>query len=97
MAKIIPTILLNDLQIATLDELKAYADPDGMIRGEAVAYYKQNVIGALLRHGAIKVFREKHFKLCNVTIERRLPHVKRTPKVAQVASDNSDAQPAMAA
>jgi hypothetical protein len=57
------TILLNGLQMATFQELKNQATPDGVISRDVAAGYKLNVINSLVRHGAIKEFRKFHYKL----------------------------------
>ncbi len=88
MAKLIPTVLLNDLQLATLKELNKNA-VDGVMLGTFAASFKQNVIGALVRQGAIAPYRGKHYRATNAVIARRPDHVARTPKTV-VANDVTD-------
>ena len=82
MAKQIQTIVLNELQIGTLDALRTMSQPaiDGFVHADVAANFKGNVINALIRHGALRTFRGRHFKIVNAIVLLR-PEVKhRTPK-----------------
>ena len=81
MAKQIPTIQLNDLQMGTLHAL-VKQEVNGVISGDHVAIYKTNVINALVRHGALRVYRVKNFKIIKANFALRAPIKPRTPKAA---------------
>jgi hypothetical protein len=53
MAKVSPTILLNALQLATLDELRSKA-VKGVVKNNIIIAYKMNVINALVRRGVLR-------------------------------------------
>ncbi len=62
------TILLNDVQFATYQELQTKAI-DGVIHRDVIATYKANVIRGIAKHGAMKTFGKanaaglQHYKL----------------------------------
>jgi hypothetical protein len=90
MAKIIPTVLLNELQLGTYNELVSKADEHGVVRDEVVASYKQNVINALIRRDVIRLFRGKHYRITATPVDLKPDHVKRAPKVVAENSSSSD-------
>jgi hypothetical protein len=57
------TILLNDVQMATFQEIRTKADDNGVIHADIIAEYKSNVIRGIAKHGAMKLFRGKHYKI----------------------------------
>lgn len=80
MVKLASPVLLNEVQLATYNELKRKA-VDSVIQGNIVAEYKQNVISALVSRGVIKLFRGKHYKVTGMIVALKPPTVHRQPKV----------------
>ena len=85
MAKAPATVLLNEVQMATLQELEALAS-DGVVFGNIMVSYKQNVVKALLDRGVFKPFRGKHFKRTNVPVAPKPPVVSRKAKTGDSLS-----------
>jgi len=48
------TILLNDVQMATYEELLTKRNKSGIVNASIVAGYKQNVIKSIVKHGAMR-------------------------------------------
>ena len=80
MAKQIETILLNELQMGTFIALEKAVNKN-YIHADVIANYKMNVINALVRHGVIRQFQTRHYKIvANVRVALK-PEVKhRQPK-----------------
>jgi hypothetical protein len=91
MSKAIETVLLNEIQMATFKVLRKKA-VDGVIHSDFAATFKQNVINALVRHGAIKPTHGKHYRFTDVLIARKPEHVARTPKTVDVVADDTEMQ-----
>jgi hypothetical protein len=93
MAKIVPTVLLNDIQMATLLELQSKA-VEGVLSLDVIAGYKGNVVNALLRRGVIKgLYRKeviKNYKLTGVPVEMKPETVHREPKVAPIVETDTN-------
>jgi hypothetical protein len=94
MAKTLPTIVLNDLQIATLNALQANAT-DRLVRTEHAQGFKQNVINALVHWGALIPTKPTlsnkgyGYRIANADITRRPDHTPRAPKVVPATETDS--------
>jgi hypothetical protein len=81
MAKAVTTVLLNELQIATLEDLRERAN-NGIVNKKVANTYKQNVLNALLRRGVLRLIAGDHYRIvANVAVELKPETVPRAAKI----------------
>jgi hypothetical protein len=95
MAKQIQTILLNEIQMATFRALSrqsvttvgAKRETPGVLAADVVGDYKANVIGALVRAGALTTYHKGYRIAQNVAVQQRPAPTPRTPRNDAGAQD----------
>lgn len=81
MSRSRPVVVLNDLQIGTLDALRSRANKSNIVSPAIVADYKRNVINALINREAL-VLHKNGYRLPAITVERKPDVVHRATKVS---------------
>jgi hypothetical protein len=86
MAKVLSTILINDLQMSCLNELRKQANDKGVVKAAVLLGFKNNVTGALIRHGVLSQRANGDVRIMANPVALRPPHVPRPSTLAKRAA-----------
>jgi hypothetical protein len=92
MAKVLSTILINDLQMSCLKELRKQANDKGVVKAVVLLGFKNNVTGALIRHGVLSQRANGDVRIMGNPVALRPPHVPRPSTLAKRAAAAQEQQ-----
>ncbi len=83
MPRVRPIVVVNELQMVTLEDLRSRATTSGTLSAGTIADYKANVIRALVERGVITInARTGVHRIAAVDVQLKPPVTPRKPRVA---------------